>query len=299
MESNQLLHSSEYILLCAGFRQWLQTLGYAAISVYNLPRHAGEFLHYLESRRISSVEAITATAASDYIRYLQTVKGVRTGRGYSTAHINKYVQALQLLSRYLRQIGKNNTGFTLSWQQGGRELPTWLTEKEVQQLYDATDNSVLGMRDQSMLAVFYGCGLRLNEGASLEVTDIIDDRRLLYVRRGKGYRERYVPIAAGSYEQLQLYLTSSRPVLLQSGSKKLFIGANKGTALTSQSLYVRIRLLAKKAGITKDIGTHSLRHSIATHLLASGMELEQIQVFLGHQALDSTQLYTHLLNAQL
>ena len=76
----------------------------------------------------------------------------------------------------------------------------------------------------------------------------------------------------------------------------LFIGLNKGIPLTKQSLYIRVKQLAKKAGIVKCISPHTLRHSIATHLLQSGMELEQIQEFLGHGQLDSTQIYTHLVN---
>jgi site-specific recombinase XerD len=150
-----------------------------------------------------------------------------------------------------------------------------------------------------MLAVFYGCGLRLNEGASLEVSDVLRDRGLLYVRKGKGYKERCVPISGRAYELLQLYIDHGRPQLLQSTTAMLFIGLNKGIPLTKQSLYVRIKQLAKKAGIIKNIGTHTLRHSIATHLLQSGMALEQIQEFLGHGQLDSTQIYTHLVNEVL
>ena len=296
METVYVLHGSEHVLLCAGFKQWLQTLNYAECSVYNLPRHVGEFLHYQEQRGKMGLQQLAAADASSYIDHLKIQTGIRTGRGYSAGHINKYVQALQLFSRYLRETGKSGIGFNLEWLEDGRNKPVWLTVQEIQQLYEATDDSVLGLRDQAMLAVFYGCGLRLNEGASLEVGDIITDRRLLYVRKGKGYKERYVPIASGSYEQLRLYIEHARPQLVQTSSQMLFIGANKGKGLTKQSLYIRIKGLAKKAGLIKNIRTHTLRHSIATHLLQSGMSLEQIQEFLGHEVLDSTQIYTHLIN---
>jgi site-specific recombinase XerD len=148
-----------------------------------------------------------------------------------------------------------------------------------------------------MLAVYYGCGLRLNEGACLELRDITGDRKLLHVRKGKRYKERYVPIAAKNYEELRFYMDYARPQLLQEyKTEALFIDANKGYPLNKQSLYVRIKQLVKKARIKKKVGMHTLRHSIATHLLQSGMKLEKIQEFLGHDDLDSTQIYTHLAN---
>ena len=160
-------------------------------------------------------------------------------------------------------------------------------------------NSVLGIRDQAMLAVFYGCGLRLNEGASLEIKDILTERKILHVRKGKHYKERLVPMAEKSYQALKFYIDYARPQLLQDKpTEAVFIDANRGRPMQKQSLYIRIKGLVKRAKIKKKIGTHSLRHSIATHLLKSGMKLERIQQFLGHSSLDSTQIYTHLKNEQ-
>lgn len=296
MEMVYLLHSNEHTLLCAGFKNWLQLLGYADSSVYNLPRHVQEFLHYQEQQGKRSLQQLAAGDAATFIDMLQLRTGIRTGRGYSSAHINKYIQALQLFSRYVRDTGKTGIGFSLERLEDRRSKPAWLTVGEVQALYRVTDDSALGIRDRAMLAVFYGCGLRLNEGASVEVSDVLTERGLLYVRKGKGYKERYVPVSGRGYELLQLYIDHGRPQLLQSVTEMLFIGANKGIGLTKQSLYIRIKQLAKKACIMKNIGTHTLRHSIATHLLQSGMELEQTQEFLGHGQLDSTQIYTHLVN---
>jgi len=296
MESVYLLRSNEHVLLCAGFREWLQVLGYADSSVYSLPRHAQEFLHYQEQQGKHSLAQLVAGDAIAFIDQLKTRTGIRTGRGHSNSHINKYIHALHLFSRYVRETGKTGIGIQLQRLEDSRSKPVWLTVREVQALYGATDDSVLGMRDRAMLAVFYGCGLRLNEGASLEVQDVLRERGLLYVRKGKGYKERYVPVSGLSGELLRLYIDYARLQLLQKATEKLFIGANKGVGMHKQSLYIRIRQLAKKARIMKNIGTHTLRHSIATHLLQSGMELEQIQAFLGHAVLDSTQIYTHLIN---
>lgn len=299
MASINLLHSPTYARLQDSFSVWLQTLGYAPTTVYNLPRHASEYLGWLQRQGNVTLDSLTASSANAFISHLQLQTGIRTGRNHSAGHINKYVQALALLGRYLRQTGAGGEGFALRRVDGKRRLPVWLTVGEVRQLYHVTGDSVLGIRDRAMLAVFYGCGLRLNEGASLAVTDVIPDRRLLYVRKGKGYKERYVPLTQQNLCHLQTYLAESRPQLLQRSTESLFLGANTGKGLTGQSLYVRVKFLAKTAGIAKSIGAHTLRHSIATHLLANGVPLEKIQLFLGHESLDSTQLYTHLVNGSL
>ncbi|WP_119081112.1 tyrosine-type recombinase/integrase [Chitinophaga alhagiae] len=299
MASLNLLHSPTYARLQDSFTVWLQTLGYAPMTAYNLPRHASEYLGWLQQQGNTHLDALTASSANAFISHLQLQTGIRTGRNHSAGHINKYVQALALLGRYLRQTGAGGEGFALRRVEGEKRLPVWLTVGEVRQLYHVTGDTVLGIRDRAMLAVFYGCGLRLNEGASLEISDILADRRLLYVRKGKGYKERYVPLTLQNLGHIQDYLTESRPQLLQRSTESLFLGANTGKGLTGQSLYVRVKFLAKTAGITKNMGTHTLRHSIATHLLGNGVPLEKIQLFLGHESLDSTQLYTHLVNDSL
>jgi integrase/recombinase XerD len=290
------LHSDEHALLRQGFAEWLQVLGYAPSSVMNLPRHVAEFLQDQERRGKYSLVQLTATDATNFMEHQQTCTGIRTGRAFSAGHLNKYIQALQLFSRYIRQTGKSPVGFTMELLQAPAALPVWLTRSEIRRLYGVTGEEVLGLRDRAMLSVFYGCGLRLQEGASLECSDILHDRRMLYVRRGKGYKERYVPMAAQSYRDIRDYIEQARPELLQRPCAALFLDANKGRPLHKQSCYLRIKAFARKAGITKEVGTHTLRHSIATHLLQSGMKLERIQAFLGHAALDSTQIYTHLIN---
>lgn len=299
MEERYPLTSDEHHLLKQGFAEWLAVLGYAGTSVVSLPRHVQEFLADQERRGKYGAGQLEASDATGFIHRQQTAIGTRTGQGFSAGHINKYIQALRLFSRYLRESGKSGTGFTLERLEETRDTPTWLTRAEIRQLYGATKDDALGLRDRAMLSVFYGCGLRLQEGACLELSDVLAARGLLHVRRGKGYRERYVPIATQSLADIQVYIEQARPQLLQGPQAALFIDANKGRPITKQSLYLRIKHLVRKARIQKKVGTHTLRHSIATHLLQSGMALERIQEFLGHQVLDSTQLYTHLVNESM
>ena len=298
------LQSAEYKLLLQSFTEWLQLLGYSPLSIPSHTTSLKDFFEYQEATGKLSLEQLTATDANNFIEHLQNKVGERTKKTLSNNHINKNIQSLKLFSRYIRETGRSNTGFNLERLPDVRGKPAWLTKAEIQALYEACsppswelEGAVLGIRDKAMLAVFYGCGLRLNEGACLTLNDIQNERKVLHVRKGKHYKERFVPIAQKNYEELQLYVDYARPQLLQEiKTTALFIGANKGVQMDKQSLYIRIKKLVGKANIKKKTGTHTLRHSIATHLLQSGMKLERIQQFLGHADLDSTQIYTHLLN---
>jgi site-specific recombinase XerD len=170
-----------------------------------------------------------------------------------------------------------------------------LTLSEIKALYNACEGDLLGMRDRAMLAVYYGCGLRRNEGINLDVNDVLISKNLLFVSKGKNYKERYVPMTESVKEDIMNYLDFARPMFLNRPANALFL-SYAGNRLITQSMATRLQKLKEKAGIEKEAGLHTLRHSIATHLLQSGMKLSQIKRFLGHSSMESTQIYTHLAN---
>lgn len=166
----------------------------------------------------------------------------------------------------------------------------------------------MGQRDRAILAIFYGCGLRKSEGSALNITDINLEKRLLFVRKGKGNKQRYVPIANKAAADIRAYLEKGRYWFLEyqyrgikgrqyvnktnaDSSAALFLGITGKRMLT---FYKRFEYLQKE-GVVRPFSTHTLRHSIATHLLQSGMDIEEIAKFLGHSSLESTQLYTHII----
>ena len=189
------LQSSQYILLLQSFTEWLQLLNYSALGIPGLSGAINEFLRYQELNNKPALEQLVAIDANKFIEYLQNKIGERTKKPFSNNHINKYIQALKLFSRYIRETKRNDTGFTLQRLAQTRNKPAWLTKQEMQLLYDAIPESILGIRDKAMLAIFYGCGLRLNEGTSIELHDIDNTRKVLHVRKGKHYKERFVPVA--------------------------------------------------------------------------------------------------------
>ncbi len=285
----------QWTLLLHGFSQWLTVLGYSELGVPSTLQVVRQFMIWLQANDIHALDQLQDTHANAYMELQGSRLGYRSGKPLSNSHLNKQIHALGLFSKYLRETGKYHTGFNLRQLDNKRPLPVYLTQNEIQQMYEVTADNVLGMRDRAMLAVYYGCGLRLNEGIHLELKDVMRDRLILHVRKGKHYKERLVPMSHKTMQMITLYIDIGRPQLLQQHvTDRLFIDANKGKSMHKQSLYIRIKALVRKAKIKKRVGTHTLRHSIATHLLQSGMKLEQIQQFLGHANMDSTQIYTHL-----
>ena len=151
-----------------------------------------------------------------------------------------------------------------------------------------------------MLGIYYGCGLRKSEGVALDVSDVLTHRALVHVRKGKGSKERYVPISEKIMEHITEYLQMGRPLLTSTSSFSTegFFLNQIGSRCSDQALSNSLKKLVKRSESSslqaKHPSLHTLRHSIATHLLQSGIQIELIQQFLGHQSLESTQIYTHL-----
>jgi integrase/recombinase XerD len=199
-----------------------------------------------------------------------------------------------LLSQFIRQTNRGSFTVETERLEQTRAIPDILTPAEVKELYKACDGSVLGLRDKVMLGIFYGCGLRRNEGVHLDLSDIDFKSKLVYVRKGKNYKERYVPANETTLQHIKDYLGHSRPFLQTKNKIPALFISDKGYRIRGQSLLIRLRRLAKLSKINKQTGLHTLRHSIATHLLHSGMELKHIAKFLGHSSLEATQIYTHI-----
>ena len=225
------------------FTHYLQYLGYAQSTVYSLPGHLQEFLYFLEQKGILKLEECTAKTQEDFMNYLHQRPHQRKGIELSKAYLNKYAQALRLFRTYLQQKGEKVKLGEIPYQKSDTNPTAILSLEEIKLLYTLCENNLLGIRDKAMLSIFYACGLRRNEGVCLDVGDVLFRRKLLYVRKGKNHRERYVPIEGKALNDLQNYLLSSRPKFPQSqGQKALFISL-KGRRADGQSLNLRLQKL--------------------------------------------------------
>jgi integrase/recombinase XerD len=292
--------NAEYKLLLQGFEKWLKTLEYAESTVYASCNYLRDFFTYLQKSGITELQEINKTVIEIYYEHLQTRRNKKQAGSLSQNYIISNINALRRFVKYLQITGKPFFEISLKIPiEKEKFIQTILTRTEVKVLYNACGNDSLGLRDRAMLAVYYGCGLRRNEGASLDVSDVLLKEKLLYVQKGKGYRERYVPMSEVVREDLENYIHVGRSSLLiyspQIKEQALFLSV-RGKCMDGNSLIMRLKELVKVARINKSIGLHTLRHSIATHLLQSGMALENVSRFLGHQSLESTQIYTHLAN---
>ena len=259
-------------------------------------------------------------AASDktrlFVRYLKRRENKLSGSGLMNASINVGISSANKFFEYLRQTG-NVTVIPdrLQYMEEQYKPRVVLTLQEIRSIYEATYmqkwfaraetkeyQRAIQQRDRAMLGIYYGCGLRKGEGTSLTISDILTERKLVFVRKGKGCKERYVPVTDSNLHYLTEYLQDGRNLLLtksQDSTESFFINQS-GTSCSDQALSARLDRLVKNSGSSnlqnKKPTLHTLRHSIATHLLQQGMEIEMIQKFLGHASLESTQIYTHLAN---
>jgi integrase/recombinase XerD len=298
------------------FKEWLDVLGYAPVSVYNMPLQVRELLYYLESENINHIKELEITHIKAHYNKLKERSNARRGGGLSNNHLNKHIQALRKFTDYLRQVGRLTLPELSIKNEGAdaKAIPV-LTEEEIQLMFKATYKipqqphhnlnaaqvEAMLVRDRAMLAVVYGCGLRRNEVVNVDVGDINFDRALVHVRKGKNYKERFVPISKASLKYLQEYIYDHRPELLQGSKTEALFISMRARRMNGQTMLLRVKYLQYLTEdadlIEKEIGLHTLRHSIATHLLQAGMQLESIARFLGHSTLESTQIYTHLAGA--
>jgi len=307
--------SPQFKQLETGFTGWLQTLNYSPATIATRKRNIKEFLLYLERCNISTIETITDHKAKRFVRYLKRRENKLYGSGLMNASINVGISSANKLFEYLQQKGTANVPDNLGYVEERYKPRNILTLKEVKQLYETTcqkhhftnpktqaKQEAVSQRDRTMLSIYYGCGLRKSEGISLDVNDILIERKLVYVRKGKGSKERYVPVTDNNLSYITEYLQNGRKFLLNKSEETTdsFFINQYGTACSDQALSLRLQRLTKNSGDSilqgKKPSLHTLRHSIATHLLQQGMEIEMIQKFLGHASLESTQIYTHIIN---
>jgi len=180
-----------------------------------------------------------------------------------------------------------------------KKLPVFLNIQEVEKLLEAPNSSSLfGQRDRAMLELLYSCGLRVSELINLSCHNVNLKEEFIRIH-GKGNKERVLPMGEMAIDYLMKYETNARPVLLKNGQSDSYFLSNRGRAMSRQNFFYIIKAYANQVGIDKPLSPHSLRHAFATHLVQKGADLRSVQLMLGHSDISSTQLYTHIQNAQL
>lgn len=176
----------------------------------------------------------------------------------------------------------------------GRKLPEILTVDEIDEMISTIDMSKFeGVRNRAIIETLYGCGLRVSELINLEISRIYIDEQYIIVK-GKGDKERLVPMAQATIDAIKDYLELRSDINIKPGEGNILFVSRRGGRLTRMMIYYIVSGLAESAGIIKEISPHTLRHSFATHLLEGGANLRAIQQMLGHESISTTEVYLHI-----
>lgn len=284
--------NDHYQQLTTGYQGWLKALNYSKTTVYYEPREVSKFLAY----QAHHGRSLADWQANDYHAYMeQTAQrpNERRGGGLSPAHLNKIAGALQRFQRYLIETNQGSIYTKIKRYKPLQKPLEILSVEQIKALYDACDTTLLGARHRVMLGLCYGCGLRCGEACALTIDNIWWERSLLQITQSKTGKSRLVPITPSVWNDLSDYIQSIRPQFLGAQNHAHVLLTVRGGPTNHAVLYNSFKGLLKQLDLPLR-GLHILRHSIASHLAANGMASHQIARFLGHQTLDSTQIYTHL-----
>lgn len=259
------------------------------LSVNTVESYQRDLLKLLEFLGDIDTKEINLSDIDDFASYLKK-------RDLSQNSRSRIFSCLRSFFSYLEMEGFYSSDLALNIQVPRKitKLPDFLNEEEVSKLLETPDTSTQrGIRDRAILELLYATGVRVSELVSLKISNVLLEERIIRVL-GKGNKERIVPYNSTAAKYLELYLYMVRPSILKKrGEDRVFLNM-RGTSLSRVSVWKILKNYAVKAGITKNIYPHILRHTFATHLLRNGCDLRTLQIFLGHASLMTTQIYTHL-----
>jgi len=295
--------NTSYTAILAEYVAWLETLGFSDGVIYDCKFRVKAFFEWLENKQIQSINLLTQKHIAEYHAYLETRPNQQfKGRLLSASHLNHNFLAVDKLLEFLHQYGVSSAPVPTNYRAKVDEQERInkievLTQDEIKTLYNCIPNTyqrfLFAERQarhaelRAIFALFYGCGLRLSEGYNLQIKDLDFDKKTVFVKQGKNYKDRIIPMSTGVYKELQDYVYN-----YCQKRKRLFTCSKMTVHLRLKHLQIACTDENVKA---KRITLHILRHSIATHLLQNGMNIENISLFLGHSSLDTTQIYTHLI----
>jgi len=273
-----------------GFRDYLALeAGHSANTVESYLRDLRRLGEFATSRGVRDPARLTRQLLRDFVYLLKDL-------GLSPASIRRGVSAIRTYYGFLLGEGRvaDDPSDRLETPRRGRVLPDTLSVSEVEALLAATHiDQPLAWRDRALLELAYGAGLRVSELCGLAITDLILTDNLVRIY-GKGGKERLVPLGRTVIGAVSVYLHTIRPDLDRGKSRNRVLLNARGEPLSRVGAWGIVKRATERAGITKQVSPHTLRHSFATHLLEGGADLRAVQEMLGHADLSTTQIYTHV-----
>lgn len=301
--SRHIVYSELYQKEAKGYKDYLLLLGLAEDTCQARYLTLKEFFSWLEETGVYQLQHITPTETANFCEYLENRESARTKKALKQSTVYDIMRCVQMFLGYLLDLGKIKTNpashlkFHYPDEEPERKI---FSQKEIQQLYGATETE----QERAILNIAYGCGLRVNEISQLNKEDLRLTENLVIVQKGKNSKRRLVPINETISRELHFFLSNET---VQKGTEKAVFINIKGGRMQEWTFNKLLKKLIKRTDFGREftqkelnkIGIHSLRHSIATHLLENGMKLEQVQKFLGHSFIESTEIYTHISQEQI
>jgi integrase/recombinase XerD len=274
--------------LIYSFRKELQNLGYCKGMVTNYPKYAERLLEFTQKK----ITKITSEHILLYHHYLKSKPAKYKKKRISESHIFTQLHAIKSFFDYLQRIGTIKVNpYTLKLKSPPKGVRDILSQEQIKQLYHHCKT----LEQKTILHLCYGCGLRRLEARDLEVKDINFEKKLLFVRNGKGKKRRVIPITGTIAKDLKKYCQITN--IHRGKEQQQFLITAQARPMQGWTISISFKKILEQAKITNqklNITLHSLRHSIATHLLENEMSIEMVRNFLGHQQLRTTQIYTRV-----
>ncbi len=267
------------------------------LSENTLAAYRSDLSHYAAWLRQQSGKRITAADRGALLHYLSHL----TTEGRHPRTVARVLSSLRSFYHHLLSEGVRSDDPTarVDSPRVGRALPETLTEDEVERLLDSPEViSHIGLRDRAMIEMMYGGGFRVSELVKLRI-DALNLRQGVVRVVGKGRKERLVPLGGEALHWVDRYLGEGRPELMQGRSSDALFVTARGTGMTRQAFWFRLKKYGQASGIVTPFSPHTLRHAFATHLLNHGADLRSVQMLLGHSDLSTTQIYTHVARERL
>lgn len=263
--------------------------GLAKNTIESYARDLRKYEEFLKGRGLTSPADATRTDIKALPKHLHEL-------GLSGTSAARTIVTVRGLHKFMLREGltTKDPAELLESPKRGLSLPKALTSRDVETLLKAPSGQTgEEARDRAMLETLYAAGLRVSELVTLKPSDV--DFQVGFLRAfGKGSKGRLVPLGEAALSSLKKYMDEARPVLLNGRTAPAMFVTRRGGGMTRQGFWKLIKKYARRAGITKDISPHMLRHSFATHLLANGADLRSVQMMLGHADISTTQIYTHV-----
>ncbi|MGI8666181.1 MAG: site-specific tyrosine recombinase XerD, partial [Jatrophihabitans sp.] len=268
--------------------------GSSANTLSSYRRDLRRYLDYLQASRISSLAEVDSATVGGFLAALR--EGDAEHPALSASSAARAVVAVRGLHKFGYADGQlsSDVARQVKPPAAPRRLPKAITVEEVERLLEAAgfDQTPLAVRDRALLELLYGTGARISEAVGLDIDDL-DLTGKTVLLRGKGGKQRLLPLGSFAAKALAAYLVRVRPELVRHGrgTPKVFLNS-RGGGLSRQSAWTVLRSAADKAGLSGDISPHTLRHSFATHLMEGGADVRVVQELLGHASVTTTQIYT-------